>query len=338
MKIGILTFQRTTNYGAIMQSYSLNKKLNDIGANCETIDYYNPKLATNKTNNLVKIFYQQWKSYNCNRFINKMIKMSKKVDKKNIHSLYYDCYVVGSDQVWNVKCTDNDQTYFIDFNDKALKYSYAASIGLDHETIKSILTKNKQNLNSFEIVSLRENIEKETLNSLNKKTRYDVDPVFLLSPSEWKGIASKKLKKKKYIFYYTIGKTKKLDSYVKELANKYNLEIIDNKKSIEFIMNCKPTDFISWLYNAEFVVTNSFHGAAFSIIFNKLFYVECDSEDGFNHRIYNMLNKYKLNTRIVDNEKTINNQEIDFADVNKRLKEDILNSIQYLKQIVSSKK
>lgn len=335
MKIGIVTFQRTTNFGAIMQCYALNKKIRNLGAECETIDYHNKKLSQQKKINLIKKIYNKWKEFNCNKFINKMIKLSPKVDCNNVDRLKYDAYVVGSDQVWNINCTDDDLVYFLHFNDNSSKYTYAASFGLDDKKINNILLTHKEHINKFNYVSTREKLDRDSINLFDVPYRQDVDPVFLLSNKEWNSLSSKRLKKQKYIYYYTIGKTKFLDKFVEKIAKEKGLIIINNKKSLDCIIHCNPNNFISWIKNAEYIVTNSFHATAFSIIFRKNFYTECNSKEGFNHRIFNLLKKYNLTDRIVEDCNQFNSENTDYTYAEKKLPEDVEKSTEYLNKIIN---
>lgn len=332
-KIGILTFQRTSNYGAIMQCYALNRKINDLGARAETLDYHckalekKEKIKITKPKTVLKLMYQMYKQKRCNRFIKKEVRMSKEYFPETIDKADYDAFIVGSDQVWNPKCTNDDKNYYLCFNNNASKYSYAASIGLEEEKAMTILEKNKKYLSEFSKISLR-----EYLNIDNEKVRYDIDPVFLLNKDQWKNICSKKLLRDKYVFVYTIGDPIKIDEFTKELAKKENLKIISNKKSFEFICNCSPYDFLSWIYNAEYIITNSFHGTAFSIIFNKKFYAECEGKNGVNTRILNLLKLLNKEECILKED--CFNVDNNYKETNELVERNVQLSNEYLKEIL----
>lgn len=343
-KVGILTFQGSSNYGAILQAFALNRTINDLGENCETINYHcqaveqanRAKILSLK--DAIKNIYKIWKEFECRRFVEKEILVSKGYDKSTIESADYDVYIVGSDQVWNPHCTNNDGTFFLDFTDaKSKKYSYAASIGLDENAAIEIMRTYKDLLNDFSALSFREKLSTIPPEGILKSTiRYDIDPVFLINKEQWYKLCSQRICNKKYIFVYLIGEPCKIYDFVTELERQTGYCVIDSKRSIEFIRHCSPYNFLSWIYHAEYIVTNSFHGTALSVIMHKNFYVECQGKSGYNYRVDNLLSLFELSCRKTDgNRFSCEEQPIDWDKVDLIKDKNVMDSLNYLKSIIS---
>ncbi|MBQ7031837.1 MAG: polysaccharide pyruvyl transferase family protein [Bacilli bacterium] len=292
-EIGILTFHASQNYGAVLQAYALNKKL---GSKCEIInyyskpvyDYYSPfsvkKYGGLSLKNILKTIYKL--PYNLirlfvfNDFRYKYLPSSERIYNKRELENYsnnYKCLVTGSDQVWNSDITKEDcDIYYLNFQTEAKKYSYAASIGKNSINIneEKILKKISQEYHS---ITVREERLQTILSDLKIKSEVVVDPTLLLTKNEWEEIASKNEISKDYIFVYALEETKEFINVVNAASNKYNLPIVHlgNKKLFENVLlnnyKASPNEFITLLKNAKYVVTNSFHGTVFSIIFNKNF-------------------------------------------------------------------
>lgn len=283
-KIGILTFHNADNLGAVLQAYALQKTLeNKCNVNAEVIDYRCEAIENSKKGgsaagfisslkNFPKRVYYVMKSKGIESFRKKIKMSSSPYMKSNIEKCNdkYDLLVFGSDQIWNLECSDNDYTYFGDFSDKKIKKaSYAASIG-EYEFGEE----NKEHicdmLRSFESISVRETSAKEKLKSLGiEEVAVHSDPVVLLKKDEWSGVMNRKLCKKKYVLVYLIQEDLRVLRYAEEYAKKNGLKVIYNKKSPGFILHNSPQDFLSWIYYAECVFTNSFHGTMLSVIFGK---------------------------------------------------------------------
>ena len=147
MKIGIMTFHRAINYGAVLQTYALQKYLNDSGYDAEVIDYrcdhmenfYKILSVKNKSikqviRGLLNFIYVYKKKSRFYGFLDQNVKISSKIyDKSNIgeSNNEYDKFITGSDQVFNYACSQFDKNYFLEFvKNYDKKYSYAASFGM----------------------------------------------------------------------------------------------------------------------------------------------------------------------------------------------------------------
>ena len=294
MKIGIITFHRATNCGATLQTFGLFQFLKNHGHTVEIIDYIPNDLAyvnhgkIHKFLHKVKLFLNPVEtSRNKNKeneFINFisnhfMLSQKKYYGDRDIEQAEfdYDLIISGSDQILNTTLTGVSKAYYLHFT-KIKKISYASSFGRVEisETEKQLI---KKYLKRFDAISVREKCAISTINNLigNSPTLV-CDPVFLLSRKEWNNMTMGSTNKSgKYIFIYLMEDSKINDAVIEAIKRNYNLPIVtviggkvSNKyDSIDY--SCGPQKFIEYIYNAQFVMTNSFHASAFSIIFGKKF-------------------------------------------------------------------
>lgn len=360
-KIGIITFHNTTNYGALFQCYALQKCLNDNNGLCEIVNYNNDHLVKNYDLNpfksksikefIKKIIYYIPENINkksFKKFCDNNIKLSKeKYNEYNIKNSNkkYDAFIVGSDQIWNYSLSGNDDNYFLKFcDDNKKKNSYAASFGSKNQYI---INKNsmKKLLQEFENLSVREDEMVTILKSDIKEKNIDnsIDPVFLLTMNEWdKLIPNKKKIKKTYIFVYEVARTPLLRDFAKKLAKKYGYEIIylskagKKMKGVKIKYCVSPIEFLSYIKNAKFVVTSSFHGMAFSIIFNKQFYFDTpDNSSEFGSRLDSLSRiSNTMERKIVPNFEDNIFNDIEYSLVNVNVNNEIKKSFNYLKKIL----
>lgn len=153
--------------------------------------------------------------------------------------------------------------------------SYAASFGAG-----SYPEKYENLLKKFHVISLREDKYLKELENLCGKVRMDIDPAMLLTEEQYKTFITGSPIKKKFIFVYLIGEQVNLLNRARKYAEANNCKVITNKHSPEFFFKCSPEDFLNWVYYADCVFTNSFHGTVFSILFHKKFTVECKIRGG----------------------------------------------------------
>ena len=214
-------------------------------------------------------------------------------------------FVAGSDQIWNYNLTDSDFYYFLDFPKKHLKkVSYAGSFGLS-----AIDEKHKEKidtlLNDFDYLSVRENQASKIIKELSGKDVPVVcDPTLLLTKEDWENIATKKEKKSGYIFVYTVFNSDRIWEYAEELSKKTGLPVKTisysklHKRNACYDYTAGPDDWVSYMLNADYVITNSFHGVAFSVNFNKNFFFDMPPEKaGVGSRISDITARYALSDR-----------------------------------------
>lgn len=348
MKAGILTFQNANNYGAVLQAYALQKYLNENNINCEFINY---NMVENKDINKKEIIIFKLKNKfifikNINIYIKqkKFDEFRKKYLKINSKEYYndkaiynnkfdYDLYIVGSDQVWNSKITNNSKVFFLTFADSKIKISYGASFG--HDVLNKEEKENVKNyLKDFDAISVREKQVVNKLKNITKKEIYDVvDPVFLLETEKWDEIMKKIKINKKYIFIYLMEENKEVYKILNSINKDFKYEVIYisnhnlelknyNSKKLKKV---GPREFIYLIKNSEYVITNSFHGTAFSIIFEKKFWVIGHSK--YNARIQNLINLILENNKIIiQNEENYAGKMINGFNANKEMLKEIKKS------------
>lgn len=283
--VGIITFHKSRNYGAVLQAFALQQKMSELFENVEIIDYQNSEIA--KVVKFVDIkgkgikalaaavlraVFRFNKNSAFNSYMKKYMRLSAQVDRNSIKNYCdkYDVLITGSDQVWNIELTGNDETYFLDFaDDSKTLASYAASFGDSEPEISDSL---KSMLKRFDIITLREKIMLEKVQTAIQKDIYTCcDPTLLIAADEWRGYASKRLSKKPYVFMFVIDEAPELSRYARKIAEEKGMKLVSNKNDLSFFRHPRPDEFLSWILNADYVITNSFHGTVFSLLFNKKF-------------------------------------------------------------------
>lgn len=305
MKIGIMTFWWSEdNYGQLLQCYALQKYLRDQGHDAYLIRYYPYKKKSLlkrliKALNPINTFKYIIKKVNTpkkriqvdrgfNEFRLKNIKQTEKI-YSNIEDLkecnnFFDIFIAGSDQIWNFESKDQvcSSPYTLNFvNDNKLKISYAASFGRS-EISNKIASKVESVLRRFNFISLRELSGKKICDNLGIKSEVVCDPTLLLSKKEYEKLFKNDNHiEHKYVFLYLL--TNPCDVSIKKLsfwAKKNDLDIIYvtgnlGWKKLKYDDDCIQQSFLTigeWLFylnNAEYILTNSFHCCLFALLFEK---------------------------------------------------------------------
>lgn len=317
-KVGVITIHSVYNYGAMLQAFALSKYLENLGYVSEVIDYrpyelcrnydfYIKDLFVNPRNALGAIKQSIVKRNQFARFksfLNNEISTSKKrySNYRSLKNHDYEILVTGSDQIWNPYITIEDESFLLTFDEKETKkVAYSSSFGIS-EIPKEWADKVKIALMQFDQLGVREQSGKEIINGLlpNHKVDLVLDPVFLMSSAYWHNLANNSLTPNEpYLLVYSLEINDKIKSYAKAVAGEKNLKIVtihpfkDDYGFADICINTAgPKEFISLINNAEFVVTNSFHGTAFSIIFDKKFSCVLHSKTGT--RMSSLLERLKI--------------------------------------------
>lgn len=239
-----------------------------------------------------------------------------------------DIYIAGSDQIWNSYLPNGrDAAFYLAFGSEKIKrISYAASIGINYVD-KNSLPNIKLWLKSFSAISVRELSAVALLNNLGYYSIQVVDPVFLITANQWKSffINQKKYDKyKNYILVYDLHcDYPDLADFAKYYASEYKCKIvsINNYRRCPYadinISRLGPFGFLSLIYNAKHVISNSFHATAFSILFHKPFSV-------FYH--HNNISRLQDLLKQLDLLERLNPPKCNF-DINWGKTDDILNSL-----------
>lgn len=347
MKIGILTFHSAHNYGAVLQAYGTQEYLRSQGHDAEIIDYRPHYIEENyKLVNLNRIFgkniftslkkivseilclkktFKRRSAFE--KFIEEKFYLSEKISNSKIPDSY-DAYIFGSDQIWNPKITRGfDGIFFGDFaiKEHSRKIAYAASmeaIELTDEQ-KAFF---RRVLSHMDSIGVRESHLKELLQPLTSKTIHTVlDPTLLLDSHAWEHILKKPNEEKKYVVVYQVRNNtetlkiahsiaQEIGGIVVELVSKVTYKNKENR-----YQSASVEDFLGWIKHAACVVTTSFHGTVFSIIFERPFYT-VKLSDGADSRSGSLLESLNLSERLISPQDRPAFSTIDYSDTTKKMK------------------
>ncbi len=353
MKIGILTFHRAINYGAVLQAYALQETLHGLGHEVSVIDYRQPRVERtdrkpfdSKAKNILlkRMHIRSWLNYNRNKelvkmrrqrfdeFLNKCINLTRPCTQEDIPQM--DVYVIGSDQVWNSAICDGlDPVFWGNFNchSKARIISYAASTSVkDLQKQDSNIIQNL--LQNFYAVSVREKQTRDYINhhfSLPNDVQLVLDPTLLAEKGIWDSLEDEKFKNQNYILYFGARGCVEYPKVLQEKATSLAKQLGCGLKTIDFNGD-SPVDFVNKFRNAKAVVSSSFHGVAFSLIFNRPLYAVMygDEQDS---RYVDVLKTVGAGDMLVDLHQDISPREYDYAAINQKLFELKTTSTEYLK-------
>ena len=290
-RVGIVGLAHSNNIGNNLVKFSIYTKLKEFGFNSEIIGF---PLKNSNLYFLKK--YVQLKS---------LIANYSELNEKN-----YDYLIVNSDQTWNGNCINRILNYgFLKFakNWKTKRFVYGASLGHDYWRFDKIFDKKaKLLLKDFSGISVREkNAVKLVQDHLGIKPEYVLDPTMLIDKNYYLDLIKDfKLKfnyKNKYLCVYKLDKNSKLEKFIKRISEEFNYKIYQNNfHNKNYIEN-----FIFSINISEAVITDSFHGTIFSIIFNKSFITFINSHRG-RGRFTSLIETFHLEDRIIDSNKNFN--------------------------------
>ena len=361
-RIGIVTYHRAYSYGAQLQAYATATYFRHIGYDAEIIDYSNigeskkPGICFKNIKIFIKSFisfimslpYEDTRRKKFQEFLNNYIPKSKEryPDSQSLQGIEdkYDYFITGSDQVWCPDINLGDLNFLLDFVKNSLKkFAYAASFGTA-ELSPYDFQSYKRCLGNFNTILIRE-VEGQRL--IHQMLGYNppivLDPTFLLPKTEWEKIANYPLKKEEpYILCFKILSVpliyQKLINHIQKLTG-YKIINVDSSYRYKPIKGklyptAGPREFLGLIQHASYVVTNSFHGTVFSIIFNKPFYTVLN-ENNRNSRLTTLTEKLGLRHRLVDCEFSmpaqISSMNIDYSIINQYVDSEIKNTKQIIK-------
>ena len=350
--IGIITICDNTNYGNRLQNYALSKTIFNLDIECVTL-WIKKDLLKYRYKTLIKGFIgfikpRYKKSFLLSFFTKKMIKIEY-IDEKNwykksrvIHK-EYDYFIVGSDQIWNYAFGYAGDREFLKFVEYDKTISYAPSFGVS-KISNEYREKIKDGINHIKYLSVREDEGREIIKELTgRDAQVVLDPTLLLNDKEWASIEKKPsfMKNKEYILTYFLGeKSEELKVEIKKIATENNLEIINlNDEDDKKFLSCGVEQFIYLFNHSKLVVTDSFHGSVFSIIFKKPFFVfKRNSKNmmDMSSRINTLLKMLKQEKRSVNTLNNIDNIfECDYDESYKILEKKKNESIGFLKKALN---
>ncbi|MBS7130554.1 polysaccharide pyruvyl transferase family protein [Clostridium sp.] len=363
MKIGMVTLHRVFNYGSVLQTYALQQYLKSMGHEVEVIDYKPERFSNKRYFNLTG---DKWNNP-LKKLVGLVITIPIKAVRKNIFDKFVkryifltkdtyetyddvvkncgdkDIYLTGSDQVWNSTYNELiDPTYFLEFAPKGKKrLAYAGSFGkitLD----KKEIDKTKELLNKYTRISVREKSAIGILESMGRTDGVHVlDPSLLLDKKDWLKISDSRKDYGRYVLVYNLNNDSKIKQYAKKIAEAKGIKVVNIVLRVRGDKGCineyftTPNRFIHLFANAEYIVTDSFHGTAFSINFNRQFL--CVLPPKYTTRLTSILELVNLKDRICKNELNLQKalKEINYNEVNKLIDEQRVISKNFLENEIN---
>jgi len=365
MKIGILTYHRAENYGALLQAYSLRTYLQGLGHEVSFVDYW-PDYHVNffKVFSWDRFKHAVWKGkleyllgatlWNCpkrkrrkrlQQFIKVQLGVTGKprYNENTKETEHFDVVVYGSDQIWrkqNMGGVGFDDWYFGAKNVQAdMKIVYAGSMG----TVKTTTADDEyvsRMMPNFQAISVREADLQSYLQILHIPSTLVIDPVFLLSKEQWQQVAAPRNDMEgKYILFYNLLNKAESVKFAEKLSKETGLPIKEINKKMSFrhlgeryISTASVQEFLQMVRDADYVVSNSFHGVAFSIIFEKQFFAVGMGEKS--NRVETLLANAGIPERYVQGGAIpmIQGKNIDYA----KVKESLLDALIVSKNFLNS--
>lgn len=356
-KIATITWITHHNYGTFLQAYALQKYITSLGFETAILDdrdvvsqTFNWRWELKKKILYLKKDYRRF-TRSCKEsdmlfdiFKSENIVLEKNVSDIDYLNRKYDCFVCGSDQIWNPFSLKNPKAcfFYADFAKKR-KIAYAPSIGVSAMP-EEYCSKFASLIRNFFFLSAREHQGKDVMEKLTgKKVHLVVDPTLLLSQEEWnKLIEKREPDTTKYVLGYFLTPNSvyinAAKTYAKKLGYEFRMFYTDSSYSVvtDNLITAGPLEFLIAIRDAQFVFTDSFHGSIFSSIFKVQFITFKRFNNivtGQNSRVENLLWMMNLNERFIGTseiERIDTLDRIDYVKVWDRISSHIFDSQQYL--------
>lgn len=363
-----LTTYDVYNYGASLQAYALQQYISKLGCDVELINYQ-PKYLTRKYDyhwvnpeSKMSKYALTRGVYRCLKYLQRQTTMRRKRAFDVFHNDFLlqgkcyhthkemidnpplaDIYIVGSDQVWNTFYeTGQDGTFYLDFVKSGKKVSYAASFSYT-EISKEWKEKISIWLKDFEKIAVRECHGIDILKNMGLEGEWVLDPVFLLSINQWRSIMSTFKKKEPYLLVYDFENNLEIKRFCKQYAAEKGLRIYSVNDTYprhyadKNFSSAGPREFLSLIYNCDAFVSNSFHGTAFSIIFEKPVFVFNRNRHKVNSRMESLTSLFGISDCMVKPQKDYSeyiNMVFDFEHINTVRMHELEKSTAYLKELL----
>ena len=373
MKVGLITYHSAYNFGSVLQAYATQETIKKLGHDVKIINYRMPsqknfyslfpkKLGIKRI--LINILMiptvrkrvLRQKKYEI--LFEKIFNLSEEINEPEELEKFsdvFEIYVSGSDQVWNNKSNEYIGVdwkrymgpYLLNFTAHK-KVSFASS---PESMTKAEIEEIKDELLKFNKISCREQHSSELLyDILNMRIETVLDPTLLLREKEWLNLASgwdNKYTKQKYIFYYVFKGVRGLNKDLKKICNltkKRKMQVVTSvplsyvipRRNLINAIDADSNDFINLIYNAEYVITNSYHGTLFSVNFNKNFY-SLQSEKIEYSRVEQMAKRLGFSERVIYNLDNVDlDSNVDFKEINRNIDVYSKQSINYLNEALKN--
>lgn len=362
MTIKTITCHHVYNHGAYLQAWALIEYLRKIGQDASIINYcpsYKKSRGLWCINNsnfdkpIIRLLYMLAKlpsklsSLKRRKVFNEFFDKYMPIDIVLYHSFEElkanppkaDIYIAGSDQIWNTMFKQGtDPAYYLGFGSCHIKrISYAASFATD-EIKPGCEEFVKKHLQRFDAISIRESSAKRILKNLGYNGTLVVDPVFLLNKDEWDKLTSQDVFGRNYVLVYDFLGSDQIKTIAKRIAKLRSLKIYSiGSRRLRYahrnFIYVDPRAFVTLIKNSTCVVSNSFHGTAFSMIFEKDFFV-INRDDGLNSRMRDLLKRYGISNRQIS--ASVDDKEllcsINYNNVRVQLRNDIKTSKLFLEK------
>ena len=346
MKVGILTLPLKGNYGGVLQAYALLQFLKENGHDAYLVDrQWDARKHKTLTYHVQKFVFHHIIRRKVMRFCEQWINpKTQKIDTQEgmqvLNSQGFEAFIVGSDQVWRVEHIGGvKNNYFLDFvkNNKIKKIAYAASFGKDSvDGSKEKLAEIRGLLQDFNAISVREASGVKLCKDIFKvDANHVLDPVLLVDTNVFTPIIKKSPQKANVLTAYVLDTAAEKKAVIEDVANRLALQVnnINYKKDPAKLLRTKALDVHNHVYpsvenwlsgfrDAEYIITDSFHGMMFSIAFQKQFIVIGNERRGL-ARFNSFLSEFNLLDRLVISSNPYKpemvDQKIDYTKVNKKL-------------------
>lgn len=367
MKIGVLTFHNAHNYGAVLQAYALRTKLRAEGHSADIINYRNQKIENSYQKKILaqrkkiqlrhprmalinlRLNIKKYLDVRCaqlcweqrvhkfNKFIDEVLLENNIsiVKKEELEKVDADAFICGSDQIWTDYLTGGlDMVYLLDFDTNARKIAYGASkSNAEFSKEQEMLFKDK--LADFWAISAREKSLAQKLTDIcGRYVDTVLDPTLLLTQKEYRQLEEPTEVSEDYVLAYFLVEDEMLVKCAEEASKQLNAKLVEihyfkqRKRNHIQIADCSPGEFLFYMRNAKCILTNSFHGVVFSIIYHKKFYGVYEKDS----RKDDLLDMLQLGDRHIRSVSEMNvSKEIDYSISDKILSEMQKKSTTFLK-------
>lgn len=334
MRVGIITFHGALNFGSVLQAYALQSAVNDLGNHVRIIDYraedyeqyrlIQPEHPRQTLRTFLNYSGFVFRKKKFESFTDSYLKLSdEQYSWKNEKSMgcladQFDCFICGSDQIWNLDCTLGAVgPYFLAFAGEKRRVAYAPSLAhtsfKEENFNKDIVS---ELLSKFDYLSVREEETVPLFQPLvDKKIEVVLDPTLLLGADDYSQLVQNEVVDGDYIFVYLLRDCPELIESASKLAESSGKSVVYVSEKKLPIPNGKnlfgigPEEFVSLIAHADLVLTNSFHATVFSVLFHKPFRVYATDRSGA--RMRDLLGNLGLSSRCVD---TVCTDEVELAD------------------------
>lgn len=305
MKVGILTFPNSISYGATLQMMALQEAVNRLGHQAEVINYHS---AYMKAEQHLRKSKRDWLRFAVQRRLRRLRHRRLYAAFRDFETQHaqvyphkafsdkatlakvgqrYDAVICGSDQVWCPMITGGDLSYFLDFcTPKTKRIAYAPSFGAESFS-QEFYDQIGPELRQFSSLSARELPGKRIVEELTEReTTLVADPTFLAERSDWEKMEQPHpLAQGDYILYFVVRQSESLFRQCEAFSKKHGIKMVviggnaskvrhNQNPLLEYALDVGPEQWLYLVHHARCVFTNSFHGMAFSVIFQKDLYVQ----------------------------------------------------------------